>query len=410
MGALLTSGANGLSPAVALVAGSGGGPDFLQTLWFVLIGVLWVGYFVLEGFDFGVGMLVRTLGRSEAEKRAIIHTIGPVWDGNEVWVITAGGATFAAFPGWYASLFSGFYLALLLILLALIVRGVSFEFWGKHSSPRWRATWEWAMLLGSLLAALLWGVGFADIVHGVPMNGSQDVTATIWDLLHPYALLGGLTTLTLFLTHGAGFLSLRTEGDLRRRARSVALAASPIAAILLGGFLLWTVFDQNLGGVKVSATVIAALAVLLAALTPLAVSRGREGASFALSAGAISLLFASLFVWLFPNALPSTTSHAFDLTLTASASNHYTLVVMSVVAAVMLPIVLGYQAWTYWVFRHRISQAGFEGGTSPLAMIEGMGGGGRRGGQDGGREDTQNPPASGARPLGPPTAKPPGAA
>lgn len=338
-------------------------PDFLQTLWFVLIGILWVGYFVLEGFDFGVGMLVRTLGRDDAEKRTIIHTIGPVWDGNEVWLITAGGATFAAFPGWYASLFSGFYLALLLILLALIVRGVSFEFWGKQDDPRWRGTWEWMMLIGSLLASLLWGVGFANIIHGVPMNAAHNVTATLWDLLHPYALLGGLTTLTLFLAHGAGFLSLRTEGDLRRRAHRVALAVAPIAAALLGGFVIWTALDQNVGGVKISATAIGALAFVAAAAAPALLSRGREGLAFAASAGAISLLFISLLTWLFPNALPSTTSSAFDLTLKAAASNHYTLVVMSVVAAVMLPIVLLYQAWTYWVFRHRLGTDLF--GTPP---------------------------------------------
>jgi cytochrome bd ubiquinol oxidase subunit II len=352
-------------------------PDFLQTLWFVLISVLWIGYFVLEGFDFGVGMLVRTLGRSQAEKRTIIHAIGPVWDGNEVWLLTAGGATFAAFPGWYASLFSGFYLALLLILLSLIVRGVSFEFWGKQDSPRWRATWEWTMLAGSLAAALLWGVGFANIIHGVAMNGAHNVTARIWDLLHPYALLGGVTTLTLFLAHGASFLCLRTEGDLRERARAVAQVTSPVAAALLGGFLLWTVLDQDAGGVKVSATVIAALAFALAIAAPAMVSRRREGAAFALSAGAISLLFASLFVWLYPNALPSTTSHLFDLTLLTAASNHYTLVVMSVVAAVMLPIVLGYQAWTYWVFRHRLGTDLF--GTpekpTPIAVLGQIGGG-----------------------------------
>src|SRR5271166_1417504 len=199
-------------------------PNFLQTLWFVLIGVLWIGYFVLEGFDFGVGILLRVVGRDQAEKRAIIHTIGPVWDGNEVWLLTAGGATFAAFPGWYASLFSGFYLALFLILAALIIRGVSFEFWGKEDSPRWRATWEWTAVIGSFLAALLWGVGWADIIKGVPMNAAHNVTASLWDLLHPYALLGGLTTLALFLGHGAICLSLRTTGHVREQARALARA------------------------------------------------------------------------------------------------------------------------------------------------------------------------------------------
>ncbi len=345
-------------------------PNFLQTLWFLLIGVLWIGYFVLEGFDFGVGMLLRVLARDQTDKRMIIHTIGPVWDGNEVWLLTAGGATFAAFPGWYASLFSGFYLALFLILAALIVRGVSFEFWGKEDSPRWRATWEWTAVIGSFLAALLWGVGWADIVHGVPMNAHHDVTATLWDLLHPYALLGGLTTLALFLSHGASFLSLRTSGELVARARAVAMRASLAAVALMAGFLLWTTIDQDGGGVKISALVVAALAVAAAAAVPAMLSREREGRAFALSAGAIALLFTSLFVSLYPDALPSTTSHTYDLALSAASSTHYTQTVMTVVAVVFVPIVLVYQGWTYWVFRHRLGRDDFEGTPTPLAVLE----------------------------------------
>ncbi len=345
-------------------------PNFLQTLWFLLIGVLWVGYFVLEGFDFGVGMLLRVLGRDETDKRMIIHSIGPVWDGNEVWVLTAGGATFAAFPGWYASLFSGFYLALLLILVALIIRGVSFEFWGKEDSPRWRATWEWTAVIGSFLAALLWGVGWADIVHGVPMNAAHNVTASLWDLLHPYALVGGLTTLALFLSHGAIFLSLRTKGELVQRARAVASRASVVAAVLMAGFLLWTTIDQDAGGVKVSALVLAVLAVVLAAAVPAVLARKSDGRAFALSAGAIALMFVSLFVTLFPDALPSSTSHASDLTLVTASATHYTQTVMTVVAVVFVPIVLAYQAWTYWVFRHRLGRDDFEGTPTPLAVLE----------------------------------------
>jgi cytochrome d ubiquinol oxidase subunit II len=358
-------------------------PNFLQTLWFALIGVLWVGYFVLEGFDFGVGMLLRALSRDDTDKRMIIHTIGPVWDGNEVWLLTAGGATFAAFPGWYASLFSGFYIALFLILAALIVRGVSFEFWGKEDSPRWRASWEWAAVIGSFLAALLWGVGWADIVHGVPMNAAHNVTASLWDLLHPYALLGGLVTLTLFLTHGAIFLSLRTSGEMVARARAVAARASIAGAVLMGAFLLWTAIDQNAGGVKISAQVVAVAAVALAAAVPVALSRSSDGRAFALSAGAIALLFVSLFIELFPNALPSTTSHVFDLTLVRASSTHYTQTVMTVVAIVFVPIVLLYQGWTYWVFRHRLGRSDFEGAPTPLAVLERMGGKDRDGGPAG---------------------------
>jgi cytochrome d ubiquinol oxidase subunit II len=358
-------------------------PNFLQTLWFALIGVLWVGYFVLEGFDFGVGMLLRALSRDDTDKRMIIHTIGPVWDGNEVWLLTAGGATFAAFPGWYASLFSGFYIALFLILAALIVRGVSFEFWGKEDSPRWRASWEWAAVIGSFLAALLWGVGWADIVHGVPMNAAHNVTASLWDLLHPYALLGGLVTLTLFLTHGAIFLALRTSGEMVARARAVAARTSIAGAVLMGAFLLWTAFDQNAGGVKISAQVAAVGAVALAAAVPVALSRSSDGRAFALSAGAIALLFVSLFIELFPSALPSTTSHLFDLTLVRASSTHYTQMVMTVVAIVFVPIVLLYQGWSYWVFRHRLGRSDFEGTPTPLAVLERMGGKDREGGPGG---------------------------
>jgi len=378
-------------------------PNFLQTLWFVLIGVLWVGYFILEGFDFGVGMLLRALGRDEVEKRMVIHTIGPVWDGNEVWLLTAGGATFAAFPGWYASLFSGFYLALFLILAALIVRGVSFEFWGKDDSPRWRATWEWTAVIGSFLAALLWGVGWANIVHGVPMNAAHNVTASLWDLLHPYALLGGLVTLCLFLTHGAVFLTLRTRGEMVGRARAVAARSSLLSVALLAGFLVWTAVDQDGGGVKVSAEIVAGLAVVLAAIVPPMISRRRDGTAFALSAGAIALLFVSLFVELYPLALPSTTQPAFSLSLAAASSTHYTQVVMTVVAVIFVPIVLLYQGWTYWVFRHRLGRDDFEGTPTPLAVLEHM-----RGDGAGGTPGSLPTPAGG--PAGAAATDPPPAA
>ena len=346
-----------------------GDPNFLQTLWFVLIGVLWVGYFVLEGFDFGVGILLRVIGRSQVEKRTIIHTIGPVWDGNEVWLLTAGGATFAAFPGWYASLFSGFYLALFLILFALIIRGVSFEFWGKDDSPRWRATWEWTATVGSFMAALLWGVGWADIVHGVAMNSQHNVTAKLWDLLHPYALLGGLVTLTLFTAHGAIFLTLRTRGELLARSRALARTIAAVATGLLGGFLVWTAFDQPSGTVKASAQVIAAAALLCSVGAVFTLGRRQEGRAFALSAATIALLFASLFAELFPAALPSTTNHAFTLSLAAASASHYSQLVMTVVAVIFVPIVLLYTGWTYWVFRHRLGVEDFEGTPTPIAVL-----------------------------------------
>jgi len=341
-------------------------PDFLQTLWFVLIGVLWVGYFILEGFDFGVGMLVRGLGRDPAERRALIHTIGPVWDGNEVWLLTAGGATFAAFPTWYATTFSGFYLALFLVLAALIVRGVSFEFWGKVASERWRTTWEWALCISSGAAALLFGVAWANFVHGVPMGPDHVIHASLFDLLHPYALLGGLVTLTLFLTHGANFLRLRTKGELADRATTVAHRAAPLAAVLMVGFLLWTASDQSWDAVVVVLAILAAVAVVL---VPTVLQRNPTQA-FGGTTAAIALLFVALLAALFPNAVPSSTSHLFDLQLSAASSTSYALTVMTVVAVIFVPIVLAYTAWAYWVFRHRLGRDDFDGPMTPIAVIE----------------------------------------
>ncbi len=347
-------------------------PGFLQILWFVLIGILWAGYFILEGFDFGVGMLVKVLPRDTVEKRMTIHTIGPVWDGNEVWLLTAGGATFAAFPNWYASAFSGFYLALFLVLAALIIRGVSFEFWGKVDSDRWRNGWEWAMAIGSGLAALLFGVAWANFIHGVPMGPQHVVHATLLDLLHPYALLGGLTTLTLFFAHGCGFLALRVKGELEQRAAALGDLATPVAALLTAGFLVWTLVDQGWPAKVVIPAVLTAVAVVTTAM----LSRNRRaGLGFGISSVSILLLTATFFAALFPNALPSTTSSAYDLTLTAASSSHYTLTVMTIVAIIFVPVVLAYQAWTYWVFRHRLGRDDFEGPVTPVAVLEHLSGG-----------------------------------
>jgi cytochrome d ubiquinol oxidase subunit II len=340
----------------------------LQVVWFVLISILWLGYFLLEGFDFGVGMLIRAVGRGKEERRAVLHTIGPIWDGNEVWLLVAGGATFAAFPQWYATLFSGFYLALFLILVALIVRNVAFEFWGKGDTQRWRDRWEWAMTGGSFLAALLWGVGWANIVHGVPIDAQQEYTGTLFDLLKPYALLGGLATLSLFLTHGAIFLELKTEGAMRERARAIAARVAPVAAVIGIAFLAWTVASHG-GGVDVASAILAGISAL--ALLAAAVLAGRDPVrAFAATAGAIAFFFISLFVDLFPHTMVSSTSSAFDMTLAQSASSHYTLVVMTVVAVLLVPVVLAYQAWTYWVFRHRVSADDFGDVKSPLDLLD----------------------------------------
>jgi cytochrome bd ubiquinol oxidase subunit II len=343
----------------------------LQVIWFILISILWLGYFVLEGFDFGVGMLIRAVGQTKEERRAVIHSIGPVWDGNEVWLLVAGGATFAAFPQWYATLFSGFYLALFLILVGLIVRNVSFEFWGKAATDRGRERWEWALMFGSFLPALLWGVGWANIVHGVPIDANHEYTGTLFDLLNPYALLGGLTTLAIFLTHGAIFLELKTTGEIRQRARSIAASVAPIAAALGIGFLVWTVASHG-GGVDVPSAILAALSGLVLILAAV-FADVRPGRAFAATTAAILTFFLALFVDLFPHTMVSSTSSAFDMTLNQSSSSDYTLTVMTVVAVLLVPVVLAYQAWTYWVFRQRVSPEGFGGdgdGHSPLDFVK----------------------------------------
>jgi cytochrome bd ubiquinol oxidase subunit II len=333
----------------------------LATFWFVLIAILWSGYFVLEGFDFGVGILLPFLGRDDTERRVLVNTIGPVWDGNEVWLLTAGGATFAAFPLWYASLFSGFYLALLLILVALIVRGVCFEFRSKVDSPRWRGNWDRAIFAGSALPALLWGVAFANIVRGVPLNAQHVYTGNLLTLLNWYGLLGGLVTLSLFTLHGAIFLGLRTTGELRQRARraatGTALAAIPLAAIFL------TVTQISHG--KPATDVTAALAAVALVGGTAAALRGREAWAFAGTALTLVLAVATLFGDLWPNVLPSSTSAAYSLTVNNASSAHYTLVVMSWVALIFTPVVLAYQGWTYWVFRARLSRSDIVSGQTP---------------------------------------------
>ncbi|MEV0326733.1 cytochrome d ubiquinol oxidase subunit II [Micromonospora echinospora] len=325
----------------------------LTTVWFVLIAVLFTGYFILEGFDFGVGALLPVLARDDRERRVMINTIGPVWDGNEVWLITAGGAMFAAFPEWYATLFSGFYLPLLLILLALIVRGVAFEYRHKRPEATWKRRWDTAITLGSLIPALLWGVAFANILRGVPLDADHEYTGGLIDLLNPYALLGGLTTTALFLTHGAVFTALKTTGDIRHRARTLATRLGAIAAVLTVAFLAWTLTIRSNTTAVILAT--AATAALLAGLT--AAHARREGWAFTGTATAIALAVATLFTALFPNVLPSTADPAGTLTATNAASTPYTLGIMTWVAAVFTPVVLAYQGWTYWVFRKRIGVA-----------------------------------------------------
>ncbi|MDQ2709681.1 MAG: cytochrome d ubiquinol oxidase subunit II [Actinomycetota bacterium] len=325
----------------------------LTDVWFLLIAVLWTGYFVLEGFDFGVGVLLPFVGRDDTDRRVAVNTIGPVWDGNEVWLIVAGGATFAAFPEWYASLFSGFYLALLLILVALIVRGVAFEFRGKINSDRWRRNWDHAIVGGSLLPAVLWGVAFANMVEGVPLDAKHEFTGTLLTLLNPYALLGGLATLLLFTLHGAVFLALKTTGEVRARAARIAKGLGLVVIPVGGGFLLWTQFAH--GPAWTLVPVLAAAAALVGAVV--LISRAREGWAFVLTAAAIVAVTVTLFGSLYPDVLPSSTDPANSLNTTNAASTPYTLMIMTWVAVVFTPLVLLYQSWTFWVFRRRIGRA-----------------------------------------------------
>jgi cytochrome d ubiquinol oxidase subunit II len=324
----------------------------LTTVWFGLIAVLWIGYFCLEGFDFGVGMLLPVLAKNDTERRVLINTVGPVWDGNEVWVLVAGGATFAAFPEWYATLFSGFYLPLLLILVALIVRGLAFEYRAKRDDDRWRARWDTAIIVGSLVPAVLWGVAFANIVAGVPIDADKEYVGNLFTLLNPYALLGGVTTVLVFALHGGVFLALKTDGPVRARSATVAVTAGILAVPAAGVFGVWTLAAGAppwvLAPVAVAACGLVGATVLVA--------RGREGWAFTATTTAVVAVAVTLFGSLHPDVLPSTTDPAFSLTVDNASSTPYTLTIMTWVAAVITPVVVCYQAWTFWVFRRRLTR------------------------------------------------------
>ncbi|WP_432587502.1 cytochrome d ubiquinol oxidase subunit II [Streptomyces sp. HD1123-B1] len=324
-------------------------PD-LHDIWFVLIAFLWTGYFFLEGFDFGIGVLTKLLARDRTERRVLINTIGPVWDGNEVWLITAAGATFAAFPDWYATLFSGFYLPLLAVLVCLILRGVAFEYRHKRPEERWQRNWENAIFWCSLLPAFLWGALFANLVRGVPIGSDKNYTGGLMDLVSPYAVLGGVMTLVLFTFHGAVFAALKTTGDIRVRARRLAgvLGLATVAVAL--PFLVWTQAHSG-NGRSLVAVVIAVLALAVALVMN---RRGREGWAFALSGVTVAAAVAMLFLALFPDVMPSSLDPRWSLTAANAASSPYTLKIMTWVAVIMAPLIMAYQAWTYWVFRKRI--------------------------------------------------------
>ncbi len=328
----------------------------LNTLWFILIGVLFAGFFFLEGFDYGVGILMPFLSKKDAERRVILNTIGPVWDANEVWLLTAGGAMFAAFPNWYATLFSGFYLALFLMLVALIVRAVAFEYRSKDKNPRWRSLWDWGIFFGSVVPALLWGVAMSNIVRGVPIDANMEYVGGFFNLLNPYALLGGIAGLAVFTLHGAIFLSLRTDDELRTRVEALANRLWPVvlvigAATVVASYFATDIFQKL--GINPGISAIGAGAAFLAAGWFL--RQRRTGWAFAMTGLTIALTVVTTFRGLFPRVMVSSLNPDWSLTVTSASSSPYTLKVMSIVALIFVPIVLVYQIWNYYVFRARVS-------------------------------------------------------
>lgn len=328
----------------------------LNVLWFGIIAALFVGYFILDGFDFGVGMSLPFLGKDDVDRRVLINTIGPVWDLNETWVIVAGASLFAAFPEWYATMFSGFYLVLLVILLALIARGVSFEY--RHQRPErvWKQRFDAMIVVGSVVPAFLWGLVFANIVRGVALDANHDYIGTVLDLFSPYAVLGGVTTLLLFFTHGILFVALKTEGEMRRRARSLAFRAGIPTVLVAAAFLVWTSVDFGSIPTALLATV-AALALVASVVSNL---RGQEGWAFGLMAATIGFAVVALFASLFPDVMPASNNPLNSLTIDNASSTPYTLQVMSWTALFAMPVILLYQGWSYWVFRKRVTRSSIE--------------------------------------------------
>lgn len=331
----------------------------LNTLWFILIAVLFCGFFFLEGFDYGVCILMPFLGKNDTDRRILINTIGPVWDGNEVWLLTAGGSIFAAFPNWYATMFSGFYLPLLLILIALIFRGVGFEFRSKVENKTWRKAWDRVLFLGSLIPALLWGVALSNLIKGVPIDSHMEYTGGVFNLLSPYSLLAGIAGLTFFMYHGAVYISLKTKGELMEKAKQLAekLGIITIVAWVALGVLTYSQTDLFNNSFAVILLVISGLSLLISFY---AIKTGKNGKAMIINGLCVICTVGALFAGLFPRVMVSSISKSFDLTITNASSSPYTLKVMTIVALTMVPLVLLYQGWTYWVFRKRITSKDLE--------------------------------------------------
>jgi cytochrome d ubiquinol oxidase subunit II len=348
----------------------------LAGFWFYVIAILWTGFFVLEGFDFGVGMLHGYIGRDGPGRAAAIATIGPLWDGNEVWLIVAAAAIFAAFPGWYATMFSGMYLALVLLLAALIVRGVAFEYRGKMRNPRWGRMWGWLLTIGSLVAPLLIGVALGNLISGLPIDSSQEFTGNFWDLLRPYPIFVGVTVAALCVLHGATFLALKTTGDMNVRATRLATWVAPVVAVLVLVFAFWTHSVAGRGVIPSITEIAAVLAVFACAWL---VRDRHEGWAFATSTFAMAVSIISIFIDLNPRVMVSSTNSAYDLTINNTSSGSYALKLMTVVLVVLFPVVIAYQSWTYYVFRQRVRRedfvdAGEEHGGPPMPPAPAAGG------------------------------------
>jgi cytochrome bd ubiquinol oxidase subunit II len=324
----------------------------LHTIWFIIITILWIGFFVLEGFDFGVGMLHRFVGRSETERRVCINTIGPWWDGNEVWLIVAGAAMFAAFPGWYATMFSALYLALVVLLVALFGRGVSFEWRGKRDDPRWLTGWSWATTIGSLVIPLLVGVALGDLLHGLPVNSQHEFTGNFFSLLTGYGLMTGVALVVLCLLHGATFLALKTTDEVRDRAGALGRVIGIVAIVVNIAWVAWTLVVIGHGTFPEPTQIFGVIAVIIATLLA---GSANDGWAFVASGFGIAAAIGQIFISLYPNVMVSSTSHAYNLTVNNAAAGHYGLVVMTVVALLFFPIVLLYQGWSFHVFRRRVS-------------------------------------------------------
>ena len=329
--------------------------EFLQILWFILIAGLWIGFFFLEGFDFGVGMLLPFLGRNDVERRAIINSIGPVWDANEMWLILGITAMFAVFPDWYATMFSGFYLAMVLIIVGLIIRGISFEYRSKDSRPQWRSRFDWMIAVGSFVNSFLFGIVFTDLLGGVPIDQNMNYTGSPFSWITPYGLIGGFTMTSVFLLHGANFLTLKLEDNLRERARAAAKLLYVFAAVMVVTLAISTYIYTDITvkiGIDPGILPIASVVFLLA--TIYFINHKMEGWAFTMTGLNIILTQVAFFTLLFPRVMISSTNPAWSLTIHNASASPQALAVMSVISLIFIPIVLAYEAWSYYIFRKRI--------------------------------------------------------